>query len=144
MMLRSWFFWNRLGGDEIRLKSRSVRIEQVLDAFGVLGLQNEADVMILGDAVRDFRIGVGRSVGMFLARKRKNHGSVVAARRRKLVGLVPCPNSQAGPLSPEVASRGGFDDIGNVGAADAGSDFDEIKLTVGMGPQELGMRDSAH
>jgi len=69
MMLRSWFFWNRLGGDEIRLKSRSVRIEQVLDAFGVLGLQNEADVMILGDAVRDFRIGVGRSVGMFLARK---------------------------------------------------------------------------
>ena len=79
MPLRRWFFGDRLGGDEIGLKTGGVRIEQLLNAFGALGLQDETDVVILGDAVGDFGIGVGGRIGMFLASERKNDGGVVAS-----------------------------------------------------------------
>ena len=100
--------------------------------------------MILGDAVSDFGIGVGGRVGMFLAGERKNDGGVVAARRGKLVRLIPCPDFEARPFAPEVDARGGLDDIGNVGAADAGGDFDEVKFAIGMRAEELSVSDSAH
>src|SRR5260370_30194889 len=100
--------------------------------------------MIFRDAVGDLGIGVGGRIGMFLAGERKNDSGVVAAQWGKLVGLIPCPDFEAGPLAPEVDAGGGLDDIGNIGAADAGGDFDEIKFTVSVGAEELGMSDSAH
>jgi len=77
--LRAGFVWDRLGGDEIGLEAGAVGIEELLDAFGALGLQDEADVVVLGDAVGDFGIGVGGGIGMFLAGERENDGGVVAA-----------------------------------------------------------------
>jgi len=76
--LRAWFVGNGLGGDEIGLKAGGVGIEQLLDAFGALGLEDEAGVVIFRDAVGDFGIGVGGRIGMFLAGERKNDSGVVA------------------------------------------------------------------
>jgi len=78
-MLRRWLVGDGLGGDEIGLKAGGVRIEQLLKAFGALGLQDKADVVILGDAAGNFGIGVGGSIGMFLASERKNDRGIVAA-----------------------------------------------------------------
>ncbi len=77
--LRAWFVRDGLGGDEVGLETGGVGIEQLLDAFGALGLQDEAGVMIFGDTVGDFGIGVGGRIGMFLAGERKNDSGIVAA-----------------------------------------------------------------
>src|SRR5260370_36071410 len=100
--------------------------------------------MIPGDAVGDFGIGVGGSIRMFLARERKNDTGIIIANRRKLVRLIPCPHFKARPVAPEVDSVRSFDDSGDVGAANAGGDFDEIKLAAGVRPKELRMGHSAH
>ena len=76
--LGAWFVRNRLGGDEIGLKTGGVGIEELLDAFGALGFQDEADVMIFRDAVGDFGIGVGGCIGMFLASEREDDSGVIA------------------------------------------------------------------
>ena len=39
---------------------------------------------------------------------------------------------------------GGFDYVGDVGAANAGGDFEEINLAVGVGPEEFGVGDAAN
>src|ERR1700720_447284 len=100
-------------------------------------------MVILRDAINDFGIVVGTRVGMLLARERKNHAGVVAARGGKLVRLLPCSDLEVRPFAPEINVSGGFDHVGNVGAADAGSDFNEIKSTVGVGFQEFGVCDAA-
>ena len=51
----------------------------MLNAFVALRFQDEADVVILDDAASDFAIGVGGSIGMLLARERKNDSGIVAA-----------------------------------------------------------------
>jgi len=79
MTLRGWLVGDGLGGDEIGLEAGGVGIEQLLDAFGALGFQDEANVMIFRHAVGDFWVGVGGRVGMFLAGERKNDSGVVAA-----------------------------------------------------------------
>jgi hypothetical protein len=144
IQLRARFVGDRLGGDEIGLKAGGVGIEKLLDAFGALGFQDEADVVIFGDAVGDFGIGVGGCIGMFLAGERKNDSGVVAAKWGKLVGLIPCSDFETRPFAPEVDAGGGLDDIGDVGAADAGGDFDEIKFAVGVRAQKFSMGDPAH
>src|SRR5712692_11255362 len=144
MVLRAWLVGNRLGCNEIRVKTGSVGIEQVLDAFVALGFEDEAGVVVFRDAVADFGIGVGAGIGMFLPGERKNDSGVVAAQWGKLVRLIPCSDFQARPFAPEVDACGGLNDIGNIGAADAGGDFDEIKFAVSVRAQELRMGDSAH
>ena len=67
MVLRTWFVGNRLGCDEIGVKTDGVGIEELLDAFGALGFEDEAGVVIFRDAVGDFGVGVGGRIGMFLA-----------------------------------------------------------------------------
>ena len=79
MLLRAWFVGDWLGGDEIGLEAGGVGIEELLDAFGALGFQDEADVVIFGDAVGDFGIGVGGRIRMFLAGEREHDCGVVAA-----------------------------------------------------------------
>ncbi len=133
-----------MGGDEIGLEAGGVGIEQVLDAFVALRFQDEAGVVIFRDAVGDFWVGVGGRIGMFLAGERKNDSGVLAAQRRKVVRLIPCPDFEARPFAPEVYARGCLDDVRNVRAADAGGDFDEINFAVGVRTEELGMGDSAH
>ena len=142
--LRAWPVGDGLGGDEIGMETGGVGIEQLLDAFGALGLQDEAGVVIFRDAVGDFGIGVGGSVGMLLAGERNNDAGIVATRGRKLVRLIPCPNFEPRPLAPGVDAGCGLDDIRDVGAADAGGDFDEIEFAAGVRPQELRMGHSAH
>ncbi|OLE76887.1 hypothetical protein AUG19_01895 [archaeon 13_1_20CM_2_54_9] len=142
--LRAWFVWNGLGGDEIGSETVGVGIEQLLDAFGALGFEDEASVMVFRDAVGDFGVGVGGRIGMFLASERKDDCGVVAAQWGKLVRPISCSDFQTRPLAPEVDARGGLDDIGDVSAPDAGGDFNEIKFAIGVSAQELGMGDSAH
>lgn len=79
MLLRTGLVWNGLRRHEIGLKAGGVRIEELLDAFGALGLQDETGVVIFRDAVGDFGIAVGGRVGMFLASERKNDCGVIAA-----------------------------------------------------------------
>ena len=143
-MLRAWFVGDGLGGNEVGLETGGVGIEQVLDVFVALGFQDEAGVMIFGDTVGDFGIGVGGRIGTFLAGERDDDSGVVTAQWGKLVRLIPCPDFEARPLAPEVDARGGLDDVGNVGTTDAGGDFDEIEFAVGVGAEELGMSYSAH
>ncbi len=144
MVLGGRLVWDGLGGDEIGLKTGGVRIEQLLDAFGALGPQDKADVVILDDAIGYFRIGVSGSIGMFLASERKNDCGIIVARCGQIVRPIPRSDFKAGPLAPEVDSGGGLDDLGNVGAADASGDFDEVKLAVGVRAEEFGMSNSAH
>src|ERR1700686_606083 len=100
-------------------------------------------MVILRDAINDFGIVVGTRVGMLLARERKNYAGVVAARGGKLVRLLPCSDFEVRPFAPEINVGGGFDHVGNVGAADASGDFDEIKSAVSVRFQEFGVRDAA-
>jgi len=58
--------------------------------------------------------------------------------------MIPCPDFEARPLAPKVDAGGGLDDIRDVGAADAGGDFDEIKFAVRVRAEELRMGDSTH
>ena len=80
IQLRAWFVGDRLRGDEIGLKPGGVGIEELPNALGVLGLQDEADVVVFPDAVCDFGVGVGGCIGVFLASQGKNDSRVVAAR----------------------------------------------------------------
>src|SRR5260370_23316901 len=115
-----------------------------MDGFGALGFQDGAEVMMFRDAVGGLGMGVGGRIGMFLAGERKNDSGVVAAQWGKLVGLIPCPDFEAGPPPPEVDAGGGLDDLGKIGAADAGRDFEEIKINVKGGAEGLGSRVPAH
>ena len=130
MALRTWFVGDWLGGNEIGVKTGGVRIEQLLNAFGTLGFQNKAGVVILRDAIRDFRIAVGGSVRMLLARQRKNGSGIVATNGWKLVGLIPCPDFKPRPLAPEIDARCGLDDIRDISPANTSGDFYEIEFAV--------------
>src|ERR1700742_1075113 len=90
-----WFFWDGLEGQEIVLEAHGVRIEQMLDAFAVRRLQDEAGVMIFVHAIRDFGIAVRIRVGMFLAREAQDHAGVISARLRKSVRRLPCSDFEA-------------------------------------------------
>src|SRR5260370_27742193 len=91
------------------------------------------------DEAGDSRISVGGSTRIFLASQRKNDSGISGAGRRKLVRLIPRPHFKPRPFAPEVDSRGGLDDIRDIGAADAGGDFDEIKFAVRVRTQELSL-----
>src|SRR5260370_8010612 len=97
--------------------------------------------MIFRDAVGALGIGVGGRVGMFRAGERKNDSGVVAAQWGKLVGLIPCPDFEAGPLAPGGDAGGGLDDIGKIGPPGPGGDFDEIKFTLSVGAEEHAVKD---
>jgi hypothetical protein len=142
--LRAGLVRDRLSGEEIVAETAGVGIEQMLDAFVALRFEDEADVVVFGDAIGDFGIGVGGRVRLFLAGERNDDSGVVAAHGGKLVRLIPCPDFEARPFAPEVDAGGSLDDIGNVGAADAGGDLDEIEFAVGMRLQKLGMSHSTH
>src|SRR5579859_3523055 len=94
-------------------------------------------MMIFRDATDNFRIGVGGSIRMLLASERKNDAGVIAADSGKLVGLLAGGDFEARPLAPQIDVGGGFDDVGDISAANAGGDLDEIKFAVGVGLQKL-------
>src|SRR5260370_7980352 len=99
--------------------------------------------MIVRNAIDNFKIVVGRSVRMLLTRERKNDASIIAARGREFVGLPPYGDFQARPFAPQIDVGGGFDDVGDVGAADAGGDFDEIEFAATLGFQKFSFRATA-
>ena len=101
-------------------------------------------MVIFRNALDDLGIVVGGSIGFFLPGKRDDDAGIVLPQWRQLVGLLPCPNIEARPLSPQIDPRSSFDDIGDVGAADAGRDFQEIEVVVGMRFQEFRMGDAAN
>src|SRR5439155_26436680 len=73
-----------------------------------------------------------------LARQRENDAAVFLSRlqsgaRRCLRHLKP------GPLSPQINSRRGFQNVRDICAADAGSDLQKIKLVVGFALDEFSM-----
>src|SRR6266581_2848745 len=140
----SWLLRNGLGGDEIVVKAPDVGIQQLPNSFVALGLQNETSVVVFRDAINDFRVREGGSIRVFLARKRKNNSGVIAAHGRKLVGLFPSSDFETRPFAPEVDTRGGLDDIGNVGTADASSNLNEIEFSAGVRFQEFGVCHATH
>src|SRR5580704_7228174 len=128
---------NGLEGQEIVLEANGIGIEKMLDAFVAVRLQDETGVMIFVHAIGDFRIAVGIWVGMFLAREAQDDSGVISARCREGVRLLPCSDFEARPFAPEIDAAGGFDDVGDVSAADTRGDFEKIKLAVGVGFQEF-------
>src|ERR1700744_362541 len=100
--------------------------------------------MIFVHAICDLWIAVGICVGMFLPREAQDYACVILSYRRQSVRLLPCPNFEPRPLAPQVDAAGSFDDIGNVCAANARRDFEEIKFAVGVGSKKLAMRYAAH
>ena len=103
------------------LSSASVPV--VLDALVVWGFQDEAGVMILGDAIDNFGIAVGRGIGMLLAGQAENDAGVIAADGREGVRLLSCSHFEVGPLTPQIDAAGGFDYFRDVGAANTRGDF---------------------
>ena len=61
-----------------------------------------------------------------------------------MVGLLPCSDFEMSPLAPEIYSCRGFDHIRNIGAADSSSNLNEIKASVSVGFQKLGMSDATN
>src|SRR6266571_6683044 len=127
-----WFVRNGLSGDEIAVKAPDVGIQQLPNSFVALGFQNEAGVVVFRDAINDLRVCECGSIRVFLARKRKNNSGVIAAHGGKLIGLFSSSDFETSPFAPEVDTRGGLDDIGNVSAADASSNLNEIKFSLGV------------
>jgi len=101
-------------------------------------------MVIFRDALDDFGIVVGGSIGFFLPRKRDDDPGIVLSQWRQLVRLLPCPDIEARPLSPQIDPRGSFDDIGDEGTADAGRNFQKVETVVGLGFQEFSMSDAAN
>jgi hypothetical protein len=100
-------------------------------------------VMVFGDAIDDFGIVVGGSVGALLASKGNEDTGIIVARGRQLIRQLSCSHFDARPFPPQINACGGFNDIGNVGAPDASGDFEEIKLSVGVCFQKFGVCDSS-
>src|SRR5579859_6918347 len=100
--------------------------------------------MKLADAIDDFRVVVRRSVWMLLPCQGKNHPGIIASHFRKFVGLLPRPNFEPRPLTPEIDARGGFDDIRNVSAANPCSNLEKIEFPIRMSLQEFGVSHAAH
>src|SRR5580692_9723664 len=98
--------------------------------------------MVFCDAIDDFGIVVGGCVGLVLAGEGYDRSRVIVASRGQLVWLLPCSHFEACPLAPEVDAGGGLNYIGDVRAADAGGDFQEIEPSIGMRFQEFGVRDA--
>ena len=59
-------------------------------------------------------------------------------------GVCARTDFDAGPFAPEIDAGGGFDGVGDVGAADAGGDFDEVEFSVFVSAQKFGVRDAAN
>ena len=72
-----------------KISAKGTGIEELLDAFALWRLQDEACVVIFVDAIGDFGIAVGICVGMFLAREAQDYTGVISAGRRKLVRVLP-------------------------------------------------------
>ena len=128
-----------MGGEEVVGETHGVGVQELLDAGGIGGFEDEAGMLIFGDTIGDFGIGVRARVGMFLASEGENHSGVIAAGLWHCVRLFAGGDFEACPFAPEVDAGGGFDNIGDVGAAYAGSDFNEIKFFVGVGFEEFGV-----
>src|SRR5271167_1571778 len=99
--------------------------------------------MVLSNAVNDFWVIVGGSVGTLLASQGNEHTRVVMPGGRQSIGLFPCPYFQTRPFAPKIDARGGLNDIGDIGAADASGDFKEIKLSIGVSFQEFSVRNAS-
>ena len=126
------------------MKTGRVGSEQLLDAVGAGGAQDEACVMMLFDAQDDFRIGVGGSIRVGLAREAEDGAGVLLTDGRQLIGLLARAELKFGPFAPEIDAGGGLDNVRDVSAAHASGDFNEIELAIGMGFQKFGMRDTAN
>src|SRR5579883_471923 len=140
----SGFFRNGLESHEVVMKTGRVGSEQLLDAVGAGGAQDEAGVMMLFDAQDDFRIGVGGSIRVGLAREAEYGAGVLLADGRKLIGLLARAELKFGPFAPEIDAGGGLDNVRDVSAAHASGDFNEIELAIGVGFQKLGMSNTTN
>src|SRR5579859_150192 len=136
---RGRFVGNRLRSKKIHGEAPGVRIEQLTNPLFARRFQQEAGVVIFFHAIGDFGVAVRGSVGFFLARKRKNGAGIVLRGRRQSIGNLPCPDFELGPFSPEIDSRGGFDDVSDIRATDASGNFQKVDLSRGMSLQKLGV-----
>src|SRR5215470_9242742 len=88
--LRRGLVGNRLGSDEVVHKTPRIAVEQIPDSRRTGRLHDESGVMIFLHAIDDFRIVVGRGVGMFLFCERDDYAGVVFTRGRKSVRILTC------------------------------------------------------
>src|SRR5580693_6555651 len=132
------------GGQEIVAEAGGIGIEEFGDALGIGGAEDEAGVMFFGDALDDFGVSVGAGIRNFLTRERKHYAGVFAAAFRQDVRNLAGGNFNARPFAPEIDASGGFDGIGDIGAADARGNFDEIEFSILVGAKKFGMRYSAN
>src|SRR5580704_19204514 len=96
------------------------------------------------DAKLHFRVVVGGSVRIGLARQGKNHPGIFFADWRQVVAAVAAGDFDTRPLAPEIDSSRGFDHLADIGSAYAGGAFEKIKFSVGVRVNELSVRDAAH
>src|SRR5580692_4318351 len=143
MWLRTGFFRDGSGRQEILVKSFGVAGQKLVDARMVGGFQDETGVMISCNPVDDFRIVIGGRVRLLLPSQRDNRARIVATRFGQWVRLLPCSDLEARPVAPKIDSGGGVDHVGDVGSSDACGDFEEIELSVGVCFQKFGVGDAA-
>src|ERR1035438_1345649 len=98
---------------------------------------------MLFDPQVHFWIVIGCGVRLLLPSKGKNHAGILFPHRRQSVGAISAGDFDARPLSPQIDSGCSLDHLVNVSAADARSTFEKIEMTVGVGMDELRMRDAA-
>ena len=143
-VLSAGFVGDGFASEKVPDETLGVGVQELFDARGRGRSQNEAGVMILPDALDDFRVVVGRSIRFLLTRQRNDYSGVVFAGRREFIRQLPGGNLQPRPFTPKVDAGGGFDHVGDIGTADARGDFKKIDAMVAVGLEEFGVSDAAN
>src|SRR5258708_21867752 len=102
------------GSGEVAGEALGVLVKEVVDAVGVLGSDDEADMMALVEAPDDLWVMVGRGVRVFLAGQCDDDSCIVLPVLRQLIGLLVPGNLDRGPLAPEVYAWGFLDQLQDI------------------------------
>ena len=114
-----------------------------LDAGGGGSADDQAGVVLAVESLDDFGSVVSGRVGGLLAGEGDDAAGVVVAELRQVVVKAEEGGElEAGPLDPGVEAGGELNDLGDVGAADAGGGFEEVEAAVFVGADELGVGDA--
>src|SRR5437016_13639129 len=96
--------------------------------------------MRLVSAEDDFRVRVAGRVRALLPRQREHDAGVLSPRCEPTDALAPrVRHLDSRPLAPEVEARSRLQGLGDVRAADARRDFEEVELPSFGAAYELGV-----
>ena len=122
--LRSWPFRGRLNGAELVEETVAVLADKGFDALVRVGADDQTGVVVAVETPDDFGGVVVGGVGLLLTGETDDASSVALLRlRQSVLHVKERGDLHSGPFDPWVDTGGEVDDLGDVGAADAGRGF---------------------